>query len=105
MTIRLIKNGKRFLEQGFHRRVVNVDIYNYETVKRAFGNIVYTQKTIEKAIDRKECLEKCIKITNIFLVILVLLSIFLQMIYSSTKWPFYIGIIIALLEIFFYFFS
>lgn len=105
MTIRLIKNGKRFLEQGSHRRVVNMDIDNYETVKRAFGNIVYTQKTIEKAIDRKECLENSIKITNIILVMLVLLSIFLQMIYSGTKWPFYVGIIITLLEIFFLFFQ
>jgi len=82
-----------------------MDNNNFEIIKRSLGNVIYSQKTQEMATIRKLGYTKCIRIVNIVLVALILLSLFLQIFNPSEKIYLYIGIGFTVLEILFLIFQ
>ena len=62
-----------------------MDNNNFEIIKQALGNVIYTQKTHEMAIIRKSNYVTCIKWINIILVGIVFFVLFLQIFNQNDK--------------------
>ncbi|MBK2256670.1 SLATT domain-containing protein [Francisella philomiragia] len=82
-----------------------MDKNNFEIIKRALGNVIYSQKTQEMAYIRKKFYTYCIKMINIVLVSLVLIFLFLQIFNSEEKIYTYIGIALTIIEVIFLIFQ
>ena len=71
--------------------------YNYEILKQKLGNVIFSLKSHEKAIERKSNYILLMKWTNILLVAFILISIVLQLIFKDNIYS-YIGIGLTILE-------
>lgn len=78
-----------------------MDKNNFELIKQKLGNIVYSHKTHEKAIERKIRYLSFIKWGNIFLVGSILLILVLQLLFPKEKIFLYGGIGLTILEFIF----
>jgi len=72
--------------------------YNYEILKQKLGNVIYSLKTHEKAIERKTKYILWMKWANIIIVFLILTSIVLQLIFQNNICS-YIGIGLTIIEL------
>lgn len=71
--------------------------YNYHILKQKLGNVIYSLKTHEKAIERKKRYISWMKWANIILVSSILVSIILQLIFKNDFYS-YIGIGLTVVE-------
>ena len=71
--------------------------YNYDIIKQKLGNVIYSLKAHEKAIERKTKYILWMKLANIILVASILVTIILQLILKNDLWS-YIGIGLTVLE-------
>ncbi len=78
-----------------------MDKNNFELILNKYGNIVYTHKTHEKAIERKTKYLLWIKWGNILLVGAILLMLILQLLFPEKKIFLYSGIGLTILEFIF----
>ena len=82
-----------------------MDNNNFEIIKQALGNVIYTQKTHEMAIIRKSNYVTCIKWINIILVGIVFFVLFLQIFNQNDKDYLYAGIFFTVIETLFLIFQ
>ena len=71
-----MENGEKFMVQNFKQN--NMDIKNLSIIRQSFANTVFTHKTQEVAAENQEKNVLKVKITNIILVGIALLLLFLQ---------------------------
>jgi len=82
-----------------------MDKNNFEIVKQSLGNVIYSQKTQEMAVVRKQGYVTNIKWANIILVGLVFLFLFLDLLNTDNNFYNYISIALTVLETLFLIFQ
>ncbi len=82
-----------------------MDVNNFEVVKQSLGNVIYSQKTHEMALNRKKSYITYIKWFNIILVGIVFLVLFIGLFNPKDQIYNYIGITVTVLETLFLIFQ
>ena len=82
-----------------------MDNNNFEIIKQALGNVIFTQKTHEMAITRKSNYVTYIKWLNIILVGIVFFVLFLKIFNQDDKDYLYAGIFFTVIEALFLIFQ